>query len=186
MTPKEYELHVAQMIEEGINNGDHGLDPKLSVVNREPEYFSRDRQSAIKFDAAVEVTRPGTDDPFFYWVIECKHYSHNVPVDDAEEFYAKLQQVGGANSKGTIVTKTGFASGTVAYCQSKGIGLWRYDPDGENAMVVQADDLRTRAILSGLTECSFQPKFFGLATNGYASNIQENMIACELWLLSEK
>jgi hypothetical protein len=38
------------------------------------------------------------------WVFECKDYTGRVPVDDGEEFHAKLQQSGEDNTKGTFVT----------------------------------------------------------------------------------
>ena len=185
MNSNEYELDVASLIEDGIRDGEHGLDPRSATVLRKPKYYSRDRQRDITFDASVEVVRNGQTEPFFYWVIECKHYAKNVPVDDAEEFFAKLQQIGGANLKGTIVSKTGFASGTVSYCRSKGIGLWRYDPNGEIMMVVQADDARARAIVTGLTEWHVDPHFFFLAANGYLSNTLEDMVNCELWSIGQ-
>ena len=186
MTSDQYESKVADTLQFGINAGDHGLDPKACVVKRKPKYYSRDRECYIIFDAAVEVTRPRESTPYFFWVIECKHSSHNVPVDDAEEFFAKLQQIGGANLKGTIVTKTGFASGTVAYARSKGIGLWRYDPEGEIVYIVQAESLRNRAILTGLTECDFKPQFFGLATGGYLTVGVDDMIDSELWTIGQQ
>jgi Restriction endonuclease len=186
MNSNDYELYVATLIEQGVVNGEHGLDPRATLVKHKPKYFSRDRACDITFDVSAEVTRPGETQPFFYWVLECKNYKHTVPVDDAEEFFAKLQQIGGANFKGTIISTAGFASGTVSYCQSKGIGLWRFDPNGERAMVVQADDLRTRAIVTGLTECDFTPMFFGLATNGFPSVQVEEIIECELWLIGQR
>jgi Zn-dependent peptidase ImmA (M78 family) len=59
-------------------------------------------------------------------LIECKNYNHPVPVDDAEEFFAKLQQISGANIKGIIASTSGFQESTLKYCNSKGIGLLRY------------------------------------------------------------
>ena len=185
MNSDEYELAVASLIETGIRDGEHGLEPRSARVRRKPKYYSRDRQRDITFDASVEVVRNGQDEPFFYWVVECKHYTKNVPVDDAEEFFAKLQQIGGANSKGTIVSKTGFASGTVSFCRSKGIGLWRYDPNDEMMMVVQADNERDHAYETGLTECHESPYFFGLAASGYLSNTLEEMVNCELWSIGQ-
>jgi hypothetical protein len=59
-------------------------------------------------------------------LIECKNYSHPVPVDDAEEFFSKVQQVAAANAKGIIASTASFQSGTRTFAKSKGIGLLRY------------------------------------------------------------
>ena len=47
---------------------------------------------------------------------------------NAEEFFAKVQQVGAANSKAILATSSSFQSGVVTYARSKGIGLIR-SPD---------------------------------------------------------
>ena len=184
MNSLEFEKHVASLIESEINAGKHGFDPKCVLVRHHPKYYSRDRRRDITFDSAAEVTRPGENSPFLYWIIECKHYSSNVPVNDVEEFFAKLQQIGGANAKGTIVSKAGFDSGTIEFARSKGIGLWRYDPDGEQMMVVQGDGARERAIILGMIECEYGPRFFGLSTTGYLANWEMTMIDCELHAIS--
>ena len=41
-------------------------------------------------------------------LIECKNYSHAVPVDYAEEFFAKVQQVAAANVKAVIASTASF------------------------------------------------------------------------------
>jgi Zn-dependent peptidase ImmA (M78 family) len=52
-----------------------------------------------------------------------------VPVDDVEEFFAKVQQVAAANAKAVIASTASFQSGSRAFAESKGIGLMRYfDP----------------------------------------------------------
>jgi len=89
-------------------------------------YYSRDRGKNIIFDIAVEVHMPGSSEYSLLIVIECKNYKHSVPVDDAEEFFAKLQQVSGANVKGIIAATGEFQKGTIDYCKSKGIGLVRH------------------------------------------------------------
>jgi IrrE N-terminal-like domain len=95
------------------------------VFKKKP-YFSRDRQSEIVFDIAIESYLPGHEDPSVIVIIECKNYSHAVPVDDAEEFFQKIQQVSGANTKGIIATPRTFQSGTIAFSRSKGIALLQY------------------------------------------------------------
>ena len=95
-------------------------------IFRKKAYYSRDRGKNIIFDIAVEVYMPGSSEYSLLIVIECKNYKHSVPVDDAEEFFAKLQQVSGANVKGIIAATREFQEGTLTYCQSKGIGLFRH------------------------------------------------------------
>jgi len=57
-------------------------------------------------------------------IIECKSYTHKVPVDDIEELYAKVQQVSGA--KAILVSSNSFQEGTFNFANSKSIGLLRY------------------------------------------------------------
>src|SRR4051812_36597000 len=129
-TGSGYEVEAANLIETELARGDYGLDPALAKVRRGPLYFSRDRNKNIRFDVSIEVRRRGAVDPYLLWVWECKNYTHKVPVDDAEEFHAKLAQIGADRTKGTMITPVGFDSGTVAFSRSKGIGLWRYVPPG--------------------------------------------------------
>lgn len=95
-------------------------------IRRKPKYFSRDRGSEIQFDVSIEIYLPGAAEFSSVVIIECKNYSHSVPVDDAEEFFAKIQQVGAANAKGVIASSAAFQSGTREYSRAKGIGLLRY------------------------------------------------------------
>jgi hypothetical protein len=100
--------------------------PDCCQIFRRKGYYSRDRQSNIIFDVSIEVYLPGATAYSLLWVIECKNYTHAVPVDDAEEFFAKLQQVSGANVKGVLASTGTFQDGTLKYCKSKGIGVLRY------------------------------------------------------------
>jgi hypothetical protein len=93
---------------------------------RKKGYYSKDRNSNIVFDLSIEIYLPGAEEYSMLWLIECKNYTHAVPVDDAEEFFAKVQQVSPANSKAVMATTAAFQSGTRAYAKSKGIGLVRY------------------------------------------------------------
>ena len=89
-------------------------------------YHSKDRGRKIVFDVAVEVFLPGAKEYSALVLIECKNYSHPVPVDDVEEFYSKVQQVAAANAKAVIASTAPFQSGTRTFAKSKGIGLMRY------------------------------------------------------------
>ena len=61
-------------------------------LRSKPKYFSRDRRSTITFDVSVEIYMPGAAEPSVVFLIECKNYTHAVPVDDAEEFFIKVPQ----------------------------------------------------------------------------------------------
>ncbi|WP_338880641.1 ImmA/IrrE family metallo-endopeptidase [Achromobacter veterisilvae] len=89
-------------------------------------YFSRDRGTDIIFDVAIEVYLPGAQDYSCLVLIECKNYQHPVPVDDVEEFFAKVQQVAAAKGKAIVASVAAFQSGAREFARSKGIGLMRY------------------------------------------------------------
>ncbi len=93
---------------------------------RKKGYYSKDRGKEIVFDVSIEVYLPGEKEYSSLVLIECKKYTHSVPVDDAEEFFAKVQQVAAANAKAIIASTASFQSGTLAYAKSKGMGLLRY------------------------------------------------------------
>ncbi len=89
-------------------------------------YYSKDREKDIIFDVSIEVSLPGQNTFSLLILIECKNYSHPVPVDDVEEFYAKTQQISGCNVKGIIATTNAFQEGAFNFSKSKGMGLLRY------------------------------------------------------------
>jgi hypothetical protein len=89
-------------------------------------YYSKDRGKEIVFDISIEITLPGQKTHSILVLLECKNYSHKVPVDDVEEFYAKAQQISGANIKAIVVTTDAFQEGAFNFARSKGIGLLRY------------------------------------------------------------
>ncbi|MDO8373869.1 MAG: ImmA/IrrE family metallo-endopeptidase [Polaromonas sp.] len=95
-------------------------------VFRKKGYYSKDRGTKIVFDLSVEIYLPGVDEFSVVMLVECKNYNHPVPVDDAEEFFSKAQQISGANIKCVIASTNSFQSGTRAFSKSKGIGLLRY------------------------------------------------------------
>jgi Zn-dependent peptidase ImmA (M78 family) len=89
-------------------------------------YFSKDRGKDIIFDVAIEIYLAGAKDYSSLVLIECKNYTHAVPVDDAEEFFTKVQQVAAANCKAVIASTASFQSGARTFAKSKGMGLLRY------------------------------------------------------------
>lgn len=89
-------------------------------------YPSKDRNGKIVFDVSIELYLPGANEYSSLILIECKNYTHPVPVDDVEEFFTKVQQVGAANAKAVIASAASFQSGAQEFAKSKGMGLLRY------------------------------------------------------------
>jgi Zn-dependent peptidase ImmA (M78 family) len=134
-------------------------------------YFSKDRGSKIIFDVAIEVCLPGAKEYSHLLLIECKNYGHRVPVSDAEEFFAKVQQVAAANGKAIIASTAAFQHGTVEYARSKGIGLLRYFKPGDHKWELYRSPSTTahtptaeqaEVIASALTGDSFTSQAFDL------------------------
>ena len=123
-------------------------EPNVRVCKK-PRYYSKDRDAEIEFDISVEkyLGNPDEDNklrPSIIVIIECKDYSTNIPVDDVEEFHAKLQQIGADNTKGIMITKNGnFQKSALTYADTKGIALARLLPDHQVNFV----EYRMRPIL---------------------------------------
>lgn len=93
-------------------------------------YYSKDRGKEIVFDVSIELYLPGATEYSALVLVECKNYAHAVPVDDIEEFFAKVQQVAAANAKAVVASTSSFQSGARAFAKSKGVGLMRYFESG--------------------------------------------------------
>jgi len=180
-----YELQVADAVEAELGLGNYGLDPTLANLRRKPAYYSRDRKKDIVFDVSIELSRRGATTPFWIWVWECKNYTHTVPVDDVEEFHAKLSQIGADRAKGSMITPVGFDSGAVEFAKSKGIGLWRFVPPGSPVLLVE--DTRGVAdadILRGLTTADTTKfrhygRFYGLSSDGLLTTDRAELLRAE-------
>lgn len=122
----KFEAQVFTAIRSMISEGRFFCSAQAAKVFHKKGYYSKDRDGEIIFDIAVEIYLPGRSAYSVLVLIECKDYGSPVPVDDAEEFFAKIDQVSGANIKGLIVSTNSFAAGTLKYCEAKGIGLARY------------------------------------------------------------
>jgi len=108
------------------------FQPGACTVHLRKAYPSRDRGSGIIVDVSIEAYLPGQETWSLLWVWECKDYTSSVPVSDIEEFWAKLQQIGGANIKGTVVATGAFQAGALNFARSKGLSV---------ARILREDDL---------------------------------------------
>ncbi len=121
----DFELLVMRMISRSLQAGSLGILPVNAKIYHRKDYYSVERHGTIIVDIAIEVYRKRATEPFLIWIWECKNYTRPVPVDDVEEFHAKLQQIGSDRTKGTIVSTATFQSGSLAYARTHGIGLAR-------------------------------------------------------------
>lgn len=136
-TGTAFEDKVFNIITDLVQSNEFIVGEPYVRVLRKAKYYSRDRDSYIQFEIAVEKYLKNPDiekslRPAIIVVVECKDYISSVPIDDVEEFHAKLQQVGADNTKGIIITRTGaFQKSALKYALSKGITLARILPDDQ-------------------------------------------------------
>lgn len=178
-----FEARVFRYLEEDINSGDYGISPGTVDLKRLPKYHSKERNSYIQVDIALELYRRGASEPFLIWVWECKNYSKPIPVDDIEEFDAKLQQIGANKTKGTIVSAGSFQKSAVQYAKSRGIGLVRLSPEGGLIHLQEARRNLMVIVESGLSVPDanlLESHFIGLTPSCFYALTIENYIKMEV------
>ena len=121
------EAEVFRLFERIIDAGEFWAKKEFCRLKPKARYFSRTRETEIEFDLSVEVWLPGADRASLICPIECKNYSHSVPVNDVEEFVSKCEQV--EARKGVIVSRGAFQKGAQTYAKNKAFGLIRYLAD---------------------------------------------------------
>lgn len=167
----ELELAIFDLLQTEIDEDRFFAKKSCCQIFRKKGYYSRDRQSEIVFDISIEIRFPGADDYSVLFLVECKNYSHRVPVDDVEEFFIKVEQVGSANTKAVVVTSAAYQAGALAFAKSRKIGLARYFPSHElkwelrrsasASATAQASD-GSLNIEAGLTQSDFRSSIFDL------------------------
>lgn len=125
------ENKVFNLLQKELIEGRLGIIPSSAKIFQKKGYYSKDREKDIVVDISIEVWPPESENYALLWVCECKNYGHSVPVDDVEEFKAKLDQIAGKNVKGVIATKNSFQRGSISYAKNQGIGLVRVMPDDQ-------------------------------------------------------
>ena len=126
-----FEDRVFEAIKYELKNNRLGLSPALALPFKKKGYYSRDRDSEIIIDVSVEVWLPSADKWSILWVCECKDYTGAIPVDDVEEFKAKLDQIAGVNKKGVMAVSGALQQSALKYARSNGIGIVRLLPDSQ-------------------------------------------------------
>ena len=168
-----FEDRVFDSVMGELANDRLGLSPKLGHLFKKKGYYSRDRDSDIIVDISIEVWVPGADQWSMLWVCECKDYAGAIPVDDVEEFKAKLDQITGANRKGVMAITGALQQSALKYARSNGIGVVRILPDNQvqhilykmtGAMWDEVSRLKPTEFSRALT----QPEFVGENRKFYA------------------
>lgn len=119
-----------------IQDGSLGLIGSNCRLFKKKGYFSRDRDSEIVVDLSIELWLPDATSWSILWVCECKDYSDAIPVDDVEEFKAKLDQITGKNVKGLMAVTGALQRGALNYAQANGIGVVRVLPESQMRWVL--------------------------------------------------
>lgn len=127
---KQFEAYVFKALSSSLASGVLGLRTQLATIHARQKYHSRDRDSMIVVDVAIELRLKPNASPTLIWVFECKSLRRPVSVDDIEEFHAKIQQIGENNTEGTIVTESALQKSALSYARAKGIGVIRVFPEG--------------------------------------------------------
>jgi hypothetical protein len=153
----DFEQRVYDALADELRNERLCASPKSAKILRKKAYHSRDRDSDIITDVSLEVFLPDRDRPSLVWVFECKDYSGSVPVDDLEEFHAKLQQIGEDNTKGTFVTSGALQRGALAFARSKRIGVIRLLPDGQVQHIIEMLTMDSMARAAQIDWSEFEP-----------------------------
>jgi Zn-dependent peptidase ImmA (M78 family) len=152
-----------------ISDGRFWAKSECCQIFRRKGYFSKDRSSEIIFDVSIEIRLPDQQTFSILVLVECKDYSSPVPVDDIEEFWAKIQQVAGANVKGMLASTNAFQSGTIAFAHSKGIALLRaIDKDAlkyeltrsTSTLTIKKDALLGHLAQKALSQSSIKSSYF--------------------------
>ncbi|UJB19194.1 MULTISPECIES: restriction endonuclease [Lysobacter] len=170
-----FEDRVHAALAKELANGRLGLNPSTATLHKQKGYYSRDRESHIVLDVSIEVWLPSAPNWSMLWACECKDYSKSIPVDDIEEFKAKLDQISGANRKGVIATTSSLQSSALKYATAQGIGVVRLLPSNQVEHVLYQmsagsypDRLTNQMVLNALLVQHFKGRnnaFFGAVGN---------------------
>lgn len=125
---RSFEDEAFRLLQQELEAERLGLLARYCSTFQRKGYYSRDREDEIVVDLSIEVYLPNSKQWSMLWVCECKDYQTAIPVDDVEEFKAKLDQIAGKNVKGILVIRGAIQAGALAYSRSNGIAVVRILP----------------------------------------------------------
>jgi hypothetical protein len=123
----KFEDDVFAYVQAKLGSGLLSINPGRSIAHRKRSYYSERRKACIAFEVAIEAFDEGATDPSLIWVWECKDHSQSgrrVEVSDIEILNDKVDQLGRARFKASLVTTHGFQSSAEELAKSCGISLF--------------------------------------------------------------
>ncbi len=132
-----FENRVFDYLKQYVSNGESFLNPSWCQFFKKKGYYSEKRKGDIKVDLSVESYSENADKWSLLLIVECKDLKAPVPVDDVEEFVAKVDQISGKNVKGLFFSTSGYQRSALTYAESMGIGLIRMLPDDKVEWVLR-------------------------------------------------
>lgn len=153
----KFEDEVFSAIGSEVTEGRLGLLERNCKLFKKKGYYSRDRGSEIIVDISIEVWLPDAPTWSMLWVCECKDYSGSLPVNDVEEFKAKLDQIAGKNVKGLMAVTGALQRGALNFARSNGIGVVRVLPDEQISWVMY--HMTSDMVARGLNARQFDQAF---------------------------
>ena len=135
------------------------VNSQQSIIKQKAKYFSQARNNYIITDISIETTMDISSSYNTLTIIECKDCNRPTPVDDVEEFHAKLSQI--KAHKGFMISRHGFQQSAITVAEHYHIGLIRMNDDGTllsiaNREVKSYSLQRARTLLSDATISSGQ------------------------------
>lgn len=140
----EFEDRSYNIIEQALKNNDLGLIPKYCKIYRKKPYYSFRRKANIIFDLAIEVTPPKAQNPTLLYLIECKNYTHTVPVNDISTFADYIGQIEGFAIKGVFISNNRLQKGALETVKSYGMMLIEVNDNDYNIVLHRTDKLQNQ------------------------------------------
>lgn len=175
-----FEDRVFNAIKRALFSKRLGLLPNSCKIFKKKKYYSKNRKADIELDISIEVFLPNAPNWSFLWAMECKDYKSALPVNDVEEFHAKIQQIAGDNVKATLILSGALQKSALEYCKSLGIGIVRFLPNNQMGLIVcenltpysYVDEEKTEKanVIHVLTE----PHFVGVSRDFHEEKTEEN------------
>lgn len=154
-----FETTVFKYLEAELKKDNLFVPHKTSKIFQKKAYFSKDRQNNIITDISIETSISKATDYSLLTLIECKDYSHNIPVDDIEEFHSKVQQISGDNVKAIFATTAALQKSALEYAKSKKIAIIRFLPANQVRWVIYHMTPNMHSSVGNLDPSEFQAAF---------------------------